>query len=77
MEVNCLHTVISFDCIPFSQDFTMTYSLLSQLVSGRNDFMIRVRLCRMWDVINHRKNGKLISMEMIFIDEKVLSYIDS
>ncbi|KAM3309417.1 hypothetical protein P3S67_011161 [Capsicum chacoense] len=41
-----------------------------RLVSGRNDFMIRVRLCRMWDVINHRKNGKLISMEMIFIDEK-------
>ncbi|PHT44634.1 hypothetical protein CQW23_13792 [Capsicum baccatum] len=36
----------------------------------RNDFMIRVRLCRIWDVINHRKNGKLISMEMIFIDEK-------
>ncbi|KAM3376290.1 hypothetical protein P3S68_015005 [Capsicum galapagoense] len=41
-----------------------------RLVSGRNDFMIRVRLCRMWDVINHRKNGKLISMEMIFIDDK-------
>ncbi|PHU04678.1 hypothetical protein BC332_25500 [Capsicum chinense] len=38
--------------------------------SGRNDFMIRVRLCRMWDVINHRKNGKLISVEMIFINEK-------
>ncbi|KAM3270639.1 hypothetical protein P3S67_028841 [Capsicum chacoense] len=32
--------------------------------------MIRVRLCRMWDVINHKKNGKLISVEMIFIDEK-------
>ncbi|KAM3235289.1 hypothetical protein P3L10_015325 [Capsicum annuum] len=24
----------------------------------------------MWNVINHRKNGKLISVEMIFIDEK-------
>ncbi|KAF3623076.1 hypothetical protein FXO38_30933 [Capsicum annuum] len=24
----------------------------------------------MWDVINHRKNGKLISVEMIFVDEK-------
>ncbi|PHT98934.1 hypothetical protein BC332_32082 [Capsicum chinense] len=23
-----------------------------------------------WDVINHRKNGKLISVEMIFVDEK-------
>ncbi|KAF3666447.1 hypothetical protein FXO37_10550 [Capsicum annuum] len=35
-----------------------------------NDFMIRVRLCKMWDVVNHKKNGKLISVEMIFIDEK-------
>ncbi|PHT40042.1 hypothetical protein CQW23_18896 [Capsicum baccatum] len=42
----------------------------SQLVCGKNNFMIRVRLCRMWDVINHKKNGKLISVEMIFIDEK-------
>ncbi|PHT36137.1 hypothetical protein CQW23_23837, partial [Capsicum baccatum] len=41
-----------------------------QLVSGRNDFMIRVRLCRMWDIINHKKNSKLIIVEMIFIDEK-------
>ncbi|KAM3219152.1 hypothetical protein P3L10_023683 [Capsicum annuum] len=41
-----------------------------RLISDRNDFMIRVRLCRMWDVINHRKNGKLISVEMIFVDEK-------
>ncbi|KAM3221767.1 hypothetical protein P3L10_021037 [Capsicum annuum] len=48
----------------------MTYSFLLQLVSGRNDFMIRVRLCRMWDVINHKKNDKWVSVEMIFIDEK-------
>ncbi|PHU22480.1 hypothetical protein BC332_07587 [Capsicum chinense] len=44
-----------------SRDFTMTYSLLSQLVSGRNDFMIRVRLCRMWDIINH---GKMVSADV-------------
>ncbi|XP_047250645.1 uncharacterized protein LOC107839599 isoform X1 [Capsicum annuum] len=43
---------------------------VKHLISDRNDFMIRVRLCRMWDVINHRKNGKLISVEMIFVDEK-------
>ncbi|PHT45122.1 Cell division cycle protein 48 -like protein [Capsicum baccatum] len=43
---------------------------MAQLVSGRNDFMIKVRLCRMWDVINHKINGKLIIVEMIFIDEK-------
>ncbi|KAF3616214.1 hypothetical protein FXO38_34685 [Capsicum annuum] len=43
---------------------------MTRLVCDRNDFMIRVRLCKMWDVVNHKKNGKLISVEMIFIDEK-------
>ncbi|PHU25799.1 hypothetical protein BC332_04131 [Capsicum chinense] len=43
---------------------------MTRLVCDKNDFMIRVRLCKMWDVINHKKNGKLISVEMIFIDEK-------
>ncbi|PHT54835.1 hypothetical protein CQW23_03321, partial [Capsicum baccatum] len=30
-----------------------------QLVSGRNDLMIEVRLCKMWDVINPKKNGEV------------------
>jgi len=49
----------------------MTISFISDLVTGRDDFTIRVRLCRMWDAINPKKNGELISMDMIFIDEKV------
>ncbi|KAH9801747.1 hypothetical protein KPL71_001139 [Citrus sinensis] len=32
--------------------------------------MIRVRLCRMWESTNTKKNGELISVDMIFIDEK-------
>ncbi|XP_069150808.1 uncharacterized protein [Solanum lycopersicum] len=40
------------------------------LVTGTDDFTIRVRICRMWNTINLKKNGELISMDMIFIDEK-------
>ena len=49
----------------------MTISFLSELVTGTDDFAIRVRICRMWNAINLKKNGELISMDMIFIDEKV------
>ncbi|KAH0781466.1 hypothetical protein KY290_001064 [Solanum tuberosum] len=48
----------------------MTISFISDLVTGRDDFTIRVRLCRMWDAINPKKKGELISKDMIFIDEK-------
>ncbi|XP_015079014.1 uncharacterized protein LOC107022968 [Solanum pennellii] len=48
----------------------MTISFLSELVTGTDDFTIRVRICRMWNAINLKKNGELISMDMIFIDEK-------
>ncbi|MCD9560803.1 hypothetical protein HAX54_019604 [Datura stramonium] len=40
------------------------------LVSGRDYFMIKVRLCRIWDAINPNKNGELINVEIIFINEK-------
>jgi len=50
----------------------MTNSFLSELISDLDDFTIRVRLCTMWDAIKSKKNGELISMDMIFIDEKVL-----
>uniref|UniRef100_K4C487 Probable purine permease n=1 Tax=Solanum lycopersicum TaxID=4081 RepID=K4C487_SOLLC len=50
----------------------MTISFLSEFVTGTDDFTIRVRICRMWNTINLKKNGELISMDMIFIDEKML-----
>ncbi|KAG5615582.1 hypothetical protein H5410_015406 [Solanum commersonii] len=48
----------------------MTNSFLSELISDLDDFTIRVRLCTMWDAIKSKKNGELISIDMIFIDEK-------
>ncbi|PHU04929.1 hypothetical protein BC332_25751 [Capsicum chinense] len=40
------------------------------LVTDRDDLMIRVRICRMWDAINSKKNRELISLDMIFVNEK-------
>ncbi|PHT52617.1 hypothetical protein CQW23_07079 [Capsicum baccatum] len=40
----------------------------------RNDFMIRVRLCRMWDVINHEK---MIEEEMILNPMDIKELFDS
>ncbi|XP_015081288.1 uncharacterized protein LOC107024866 [Solanum pennellii] len=42
----------------------MTIPYLSELVTGRDDFTIRVRICRMWNAINLKKNGELIIMDM-------------
>lgn len=55
----------------------MTYSFFSELVSDRDDYTIRFKLFRMLNAINPKKrNGELISMNIIFIDEKISSYID-
>ncbi|KAG5596123.1 hypothetical protein H5410_037355 [Solanum commersonii] len=51
--------------------FCIYHQELQNLVYGRNDFMITVRLCRMCDAISPKKNDEMISMNMIFIDEKV------
>ncbi|KAH9801749.1 hypothetical protein KPL71_001139 [Citrus sinensis] len=48
----------------------MEYSFLHELNNDKDSWMIRVRLCRMWESTNTKKNGELISVDMIFIDEK-------
>ena len=49
----------------------MEYSFIKDLKNDNDSLMIRVRVCRMWESINTKKNGELISLNMIFIDEKV------
>ncbi|KAG5596125.1 hypothetical protein H5410_037357 [Solanum commersonii] len=44
------------------------FFFLSNLVYGRYDFTITVRLCRMCDANSPKKNDELISMDMIFIN---------
>ena len=50
----------------------MEYSFLHELNNDKDSWMIRVRFCRMWESVNAKKNGELISVNMIFIDEKVV-----
>ncbi|XP_019071500.1 replication protein A 70 kDa DNA-binding subunit D-like [Solanum lycopersicum] len=48
----------------------MAYSLLSDLEATRDDWLIRVRVCRQWDFINFKRSPEMISLDMILIDEK-------
>nr|XP_016463138.1 PREDICTED: uncharacterized protein LOC107786203 [Nicotiana tabacum] len=48
----------------------MAYSLLTHLNSTRDDWTVRVRVCRKWDSINFKRNRELMSTDMILIDEE-------
>ncbi|WOG91186.1 hypothetical protein DCAR_0310434 [Daucus carota subsp. sativus] len=48
----------------------MEYTMLKDLNDTHDTWRIRVRICRLWDSTNPQKNGELISIDMIFIDEK-------
>ncbi|XP_070044305.1 replication protein A 70 kDa DNA-binding subunit B-like [Nicotiana tomentosiformis] len=48
----------------------MAYSLLTELNSTRDDWTVRVRVCRKWNSINFKRNRELMSTDMILIDEE-------
>ncbi|XP_075104274.1 replication protein A 70 kDa DNA-binding subunit D-like [Nicotiana tabacum] len=48
----------------------MAYSLLTDLNSIRDDWTVRVRVCRIWNSINFKRNRELMSTDMILIDEE-------
>ena len=73
MVMNVVHTVTCLLSLAFPYFLRMTYSFLSELGLRRDDRLIKVRICRMWDSFNPKKNGELIGLDMIFIDEKVPS----
>ena len=50
----------------------MEYFFLQELNNDKDSWMIRVRLRKMWESVNTKKNRELISMNMIVIDEKVV-----
>ena len=45
---------------------------LHELNNDKNSWMIRVRLYKMWESVNTKKNKELISANIIFTDEKVV-----
>ena len=48
------------------------YSFLDQISDAKETWKIRVRICRMWKVVNKRSGNNFISLDIIFIDEKVI-----
>ena len=49
----------------------MAYSLLSDFDATRDDWLIKVRVCRTWEFIYYKRSPYIISLDMIPIDEKV------
>nr|XP_009773956.1 PREDICTED: uncharacterized protein LOC104224088 isoform X1 [Nicotiana sylvestris] len=70
MVVTVVHTVTCLLSLASHYFLRMTYSFLLELGLQRDDWLIRVRICRMWESFNPKKNGELIGLDMIFIDEK-------
>ncbi|XP_056685338.1 uncharacterized protein [Spinacia oleracea] len=48
----------------------MATSLIHDLNFSRNDWKIKVRVSRLIDVVNFRKQNSLISLDMVLIDEE-------
>ena len=48
----------------------MSYNLIKQLSDKKENWKVKVKLSRMWEVVN-RKNLELISLDIVLIDEQV------
>ena len=44
---------------------------LKDLGTENECWSVTVRICRMWESINTKKNRELISMDMVLVDEEV------
>ena len=47
------------------------YNLLDEIDSEKDDWDIRVRVTRMWEVLNIKTNNQLMSVDLVLLDEKV------
>ena len=47
------------------------YNLLDEVDSEKDDWDIRVRVTRMWEVLNIKTNNQLMSVDLVLLDEKV------
>lgn len=44
--------------------------MIKDLTADSDSWALKIRVCRMWESTNPRKDGELISIDMIFIDEQ-------
>ena len=47
------------------------YNLLDEVDSEKDDWDIRVRVTRMWEVLNIKTNNQIMSVDLVLLDEKV------
>uniref|UniRef100_A0A3Q7IGZ1 Uncharacterized protein n=1 Tax=Solanum lycopersicum TaxID=4081 RepID=A0A3Q7IGZ1_SOLLC len=45
-------------------------TLISDLDTSRDNWLIKVRVCRMWEFKNYKRSNEMISLDMILIEEK-------
>ena len=50
-------------------------SYLDKLNSDKHDWVIKVRVSRLWDVFDINNQTDLLSTEMVLIDEKVIFFL--
>ncbi|XP_023882276.1 replication protein A 70 kDa DNA-binding subunit C [Quercus suber] len=46
------------------------YNLLDEIDTEKDDWNIRVRVTRMWEVLNIKTNSELMSVDLVLLDEK-------
>ncbi|KAL0005492.1 hypothetical protein SO802_013053 [Lithocarpus litseifolius] len=46
------------------------YNLLDEINTEKDDWNIRVRVTRMWEVLNIKTNNELMSVDLVLLDEK-------
>uniref|UniRef100_A0A7N2MNX6 DUF223 domain-containing protein n=1 Tax=Quercus lobata TaxID=97700 RepID=A0A7N2MNX6_QUELO len=46
------------------------YNLLDEIETEKDDWNIRVRVTRMWEVLNIKTNNELMSVDLVLLDEK-------
>lgn len=69
VEVNIEH---SLTCFCSLKEWSILF-FLSQVVIARDSWIVRIRVCRMWDSINAKKNKELISLDMILLTSRYLN----
>ena len=47
------------------------YNLLDEINTEKYDWNIRVKVTRMWEVLNIKTNNELMSVDLVLLDEKV------
>ena len=47
------------------------YNLLDEINTEKDDWNIKVRVTRMWEVLNLKTNNELMSVDLVLLDEKV------